>query len=67
MPRMSGLTLLERIRADERFRDLPVVILTTLGDAEDKQRAMHLGADGYLVKLNFQEKELLQTIRRFLE
>lgn len=67
MPRMSGLSLLEKIRADERFKDLPVVILTTLGEAADKERAMNLGADGYLVKLNFQEKELLQTIRRFLD
>ncbi len=66
MPRMSGLSLLEKIKGDERFAELPVVMLTTLGEAADKARAMNLGADGYLVKLNFQEKELLQTVRRFL-
>lgn len=66
MPRMTGLELLERVRSDPRFARTPVVILTTLGEAGDKARAMNLGASGYLVKLNFQESELLQTVRRFL-
>lgn len=66
MPRMNGLTMLERMRADARFEDIPVVVLTTLGSAEDKERAMNLGADGYLVKLNFEEQQLIQMVRRFL-
>ena len=66
MPRVSGLQLLERVRGDDRFRKLPVVILTTLGAPADKERAMQLGADGYLVKLNFQEKELIKTVHRYV-
>jgi chemotaxis protein histidine kinase CheA len=67
MPRMDGLELLEKIRADPRFRALPVVMLTTLNDVSDKEAALKLGASAYLVKLNFQEKELIRTVRRFLE
>ena len=67
MPRLDGLELLKKIRGDARFVDLPVVILSTLGEAADKERALKLGASAYLVKLNFQEKELLRTVRRFLE
>jgi chemotaxis protein histidine kinase CheA len=67
MPRMDGFTMLERMRADARFADLPVIILTTLGAPEDKERAMSLGADGYLVKLDFEEEELIRTVRRFLQ
>ncbi|MFW6053599.1 MAG: response regulator, partial [Persicimonas sp.] len=66
MPRMDGLEMLQRIRASEAFADLPVVILTTLGDPEDKERAMDLGADGYLVKLNFQESDLVEMVRRYI-
>jgi chemotaxis protein histidine kinase CheA/CheY-like chemotaxis protein len=66
MPRMDGLELLQRIRASEQWAELPVVILTTLGDPEDKERAMDFGADGYLVKLNFQESDLVGMVRRYL-
>lgn len=66
MPRMDGLELLRRIRASQKYADLPVVILTTLGDPEDKARALGLGADGYLVKLDFQESDLVEMVRRHL-
>lgn len=64
MPRLDGLQLLQRVRESQRFANLPVVILTTLGAPADKARAMRLGADGYLVKLNFQERDLLDMVRR---
>lgn len=66
MPRVDGLQLLERIRGDARFNDTPVVILTTLGEAADKERALKLGADAYLAKFNFSESELVRTVQRFL-
>lgn len=66
MPRMDGLELLSKIRASREFADLPVVMLTTLGDPKDKARALGLGADGYLVKLDFQESDLVEMVRRHL-
>jgi CheY-like chemotaxis protein len=66
MPRMSGLDLLDHVRGDARLKSLPVVILTTLGEAHDKTRAMRKGASGYIVKLSFQEQDLLDLVRRFV-
>lgn len=66
MPRMSGLELLEKMRGEERFDAVPIVILTTLGETADKERALKLGADAYLVKLNFEEAELIRTVERLL-
>ncbi len=66
MPRMSGLQLLEKARGDERFATIPAIVLSTLGSPEDKERAMQLGADGYLVKLDFREKDLISTVQRYL-
>jgi CheY-like chemotaxis protein len=67
MPRMSGLELLESVRADPALEDIPVIMLSTLGSAADKEYAMRLGADAYLVKLDFREKELVSTVRRYLK
>ena len=66
MPRMDGLELLKTIRSSEKYSALPVVILTTLGEAEDKKKAMGLGANGYLVKLSFQEEDLLEAVSRYI-
>jgi CheY-like chemotaxis protein len=64
MPGMDGFELLRRIRA--RWQHLPVVMLTTRNSAADKQQAATLGADAYLVKSDFQEATLLDTVRRFV-
>lgn len=50
MPQMSGLEFLEIAKADPRTQNTPVLILSNLGQDEDIQRAMGLGATDYLVK-----------------
>lgn len=50
MPRMSGIELLRRIRADERLRDLIVFVLTTSNDDQDKIEAFNLNVAGYMIK-----------------
>jgi two-component system chemotaxis sensor kinase CheA len=64
MPRMDGFALLERIRAQERTRGLPVIVVTNREKAEDKRRGMELGADAYILKSSFNQASLLDTIRR---
>jgi CheY-like chemotaxis protein len=50
IPGIDGLSLLERIRADELLRLIPVVMLTASRQESDVRRAYELGANGYLVK-----------------
>ena len=50
MPKMDGLEVLQRIRADERTRILPVVILTTSSEDKDKVDSYKLGANSYIRK-----------------
>jgi two-component system response regulator len=50
MPGMSGIDTLRQIRADERLRRIPVVILTNSTLESDEQEAYHEGADGFLHK-----------------
>jgi CheY-like chemotaxis protein len=50
MPRMNGIELLKIIKADDVFKKIPVVVLTTSRDTEDKFETFELGAAGYIVK-----------------
>jgi two-component system, response regulator len=50
LPKVSGLEVLARIRADERTRSLPVVIVTSSKEEPDIQKAYELGVNSYIVK-----------------
>jgi len=67
MPRMDGLETLQRIRANEQLRSLPVVMLTTSKAEEDRMRSYALGANAYIVKpIGFDNfAEAIRTINLF--
>ena len=50
MPRLSGMELLARVKADARFAALPFVLVSAAGDSVTMEQALGLGADGYIVK-----------------
>jgi two-component system chemotaxis sensor kinase CheA len=66
MPLLDGFGLLGEIRRTKEFADLPVIMFTTRGSESDKRRGAELGASAYLVKGNFDEAELVATVRRFV-
>ncbi len=66
MPEMDGFEMLERLRAEPEYYNIPVIVLTTRGEDEDKRRALDLGANAYLVKTEFQEDNLAETVARLL-
>jgi chemotaxis protein histidine kinase CheA/ActR/RegA family two-component response regulator len=61
MPRMDGYELMATVRAQEQYRTLPIVILTSRAATKHQQRAMQLGASGYLVK-PYQDEEMLNLL-----
>lgn len=66
MPGMNGWRVFERIRADERWHGIPVVMLTALAQSSDVQRAVQLGVDGYVTK-PFEPADLIHSIEEALE
>ena len=66
MPRMDGFQLTEQIKADPRFEDLPVLLVTSLETPQDKIRGLEAGADAYIVKSSFDQADLLETIERLI-
>ena len=63
MPRMDGFGLIEAIRANQEYRRMPILVLTTEGDAAKKNRARQAGATGWIVK-PFNPVKLIDAIRR---
>jgi len=66
MPGLDGFALTRRIRSDPRFRDLPVVLVTSLASSADKKRGLEAGAGAYIVKGAFDQRELLETLDRLV-
>lgn len=66
MPRMNGFELTAKIREDQKHRDMPVILVTALETADDKQRGMEVGANAYIVKSSFEKGNLIETIQRLI-
>lgn len=65
MPILDGLKLVKRLRADENYIDVPIIIITTEGAAEDRQRALALGANAYITK-PIQAPQVIKLVRETL-
>lgn len=66
MPRMDGFVLLEAMKADARLSSLPVILVTSMETRADQERGLALGADAYIVKRKFEQRDLLDAVRQLL-
>ncbi|ATS18746.1 hypothetical protein BRW62_08280 [Parathermosynechococcus lividus PCC 6715] len=66
MPQQSGIEMTQRIRQLPEYQRLPIVLVTTLAAASDRQRALAAGANAYLTKGNFDQTLLLDTLRELI-
>jgi two-component system chemotaxis sensor kinase CheA len=66
MPRLNGFDLTVRVRDDQRLKNLPIVLVTSLDSREDRERGVQVGADAYIAKGAFDQDNLLETIRRLI-
>lgn len=65
MPIMDGLKLVSMVRNDPNYKTVPIIIITTEGAAEDRDRALALGANAYITK-PIQTMQILETVKRLL-
>ena len=65
MPRMDGYELIATVRAQEQYRTLPMVVLTSRAAAKHQQRALQLGASAYVIK-PYQDEELINTLKNLV-
>jgi two-component system, chemotaxis family, chemotaxis protein CheY len=66
MPVMDGLKLIRLMRGEESLKDIPIVVITTEGASEDRDRALSLGANEYLTK-PIQANRVLSVVKGLLK
>lgn len=66
MPKMDGFETLRVIKEDTHFKNVKVLVLSNLGQKEDVDSAMKLGATGYIVKSNTSIQDVLAKVRESL-
>jgi len=67
LPKMDGFEVLKGLKANPQTANIPVIILTNLGDVSSVQQALELGANSYLVKADFHLDDVIQKVERTLE
>jgi DNA-binding response OmpR family regulator len=67
MRHANGLDVLGEIKTNPKTKDVPVFIVSQIGEEEHKNRARELGAEEYLVKSNFSLKELTEKVDKAIE
>ena len=66
MPIMDGLKLVKRVRSDPMHKETPIIIITTEGSTEDRQRALQLGANAYITK-PIQAPQVIAKVKELLK
>ena len=66
MPKMDGIEVLGKIKKMDNIKDVPVVMLTNLGQKEEIEKAMQMGAKDYLIKANFIPSEVVKKVTEIL-
>lgn len=66
MPLMNGFELTEKIKQSDRFKSIPVIIVTSMAQDSHRQRGIAVGADAYVVKGQFETKLLLDLVRQLI-
>jgi len=67
MPEMDGLNLTKSIRSKDQFSHLPVIVVSSMDNAEDRQKGISVGADAYISKNRFSRGELVDVVKSFME
>ena len=66
LPKKDGFEVLKELKADEKTKDIPVIVLTNLEGIGDVEKAIELGAISYLVKANYKLEDVVRKIKDFL-
>jgi len=67
LPGIDGFEVLSKIKEDEATQKIPVIVLSNLGQKEDVERCMQLGAVNYMIKAHFTPVEIIEKVEAVLK
>jgi len=67
LPKVDGWEVLSSIRKQEKFKDLKVVILSNLGQKDEVEKGLSLGATAYFIKAHYTPAEIVEEIKKILK
>lgn len=66
MPRIDGFEVMSVLKKDEKWKIVPIVVFSNLGDEPDMERAIKMGAEEYMIKSQFSPKEVVVRISEII-
>lgn len=66
LPKIDGFEFLKRMAVDESLKNIPVIVLSNLGQQTDKERALALGAKEYLIKADYSLDEIIEKSNKYI-
>lgn len=66
LPKIDGFEFLKRMSQDEKIKNIPVIILSNLGQQSDKDKALSLGAKEYLIKADYSLENIIDVINKHI-
>jgi len=66
LPKLDGFAVLAKLKADSETKDIPVILLTNLGQKDDVEKGLQMGAADYLIKAHFKPSEVVDKIKQVL-
>ena len=67
LPKMDGFVVLTKLKADSLTKEIPVILLTNLGQKDDVEKGLELGAVDYLIKAHFKPSETVDKVKDVLQ
>lgn len=67
MPKVDGFGVLKTIKNTDGLKGIPVIMLTNLGQKDNVERGLDLGASGYIIKAHFTPSEVVKKVKEILE
>lgn len=67
MPKMDGLELLELLKKDDKTKNVPIILLTNLGQDKDVKKGLEMGADMYLIKAHYTPSQVVEKVEEVLK
>ncbi len=67
LPSIDGFEVLSQVKADSTISSTPIIILSNLGQIEDIERALKLGANDFLIKSQFDIDQVIEKIKNILD